>query len=215
MPKAVDSKAGTGPPFTSSMQKPPVGGGSRKVKSWRCQSFPGLDRRLEGHILAANCHRGGERWLQPESVVGSQAWLKANGGKVNRGFLENPERHRWQLDSPGGAVLGEASQQDPPVFGWQPPGGSRWSPARQPDGRRRSSGNIPNKSAAGTMAREHNLQATLKMQATMKEGALKRSGSLSETNRTILPPQWREATTSSLPPTPAYVRVCMRGLVKN
>merc|ERR1712039_285086 len=29
------------------------------------------------------------------------------------------------------------TQLDPPVFGWQPAGGSRWSPQRLPDGRAR------------------------------------------------------------------------------
>merc|ERR1712060_1029020 len=71
--------------------------------------------------------------MNMETVVNTKAWVEANNGSYKRGAL-CPERHHWIRGAEQGAVLGEPSRLDPPVFGWQPPGGSRWSPARRPDG---------------------------------------------------------------------------------
>lgn len=80
--------------------------------------------------------------MNAELVVGTRSWIEHNNGSYKRG-VKSPERHHWIRQSEMGAVVGEPSALDPPVLGWQPPGGSRWSPTRRPDGRAYADTNSP------------------------------------------------------------------------
>lgn len=101
--------------------------------SWRVSNHPEPHSSLGGHLLGQGSRMGTEQWMHQETVVGTKAWIEAHNGSYKRG-AKNPERHHWIAGSDQGAILGEPSQIDPPVFGWQPPGGSRWSPNRHPSG---------------------------------------------------------------------------------
>mmetsp|Transcript_9420 Transcript_9420/g.20895 ORF Transcript_9420/g.20895 Transcript_9420/m.20895 type:complete len:172 (-) Transcript_9420:67-582(-) len=64
-------------------------------RPWRCRNFPELDPRLEGHILSGSSAAGWKRkWLRPETVVGTSAWLKAQGGRYVLN-PKNPNRDGW------------------------------------------------------------------------------------------------------------------------
>lgn len=99
--------------------------------TWRCGSFTEIHPELETHTLAKPSRMLREKWLTPESIVGTKPWFESVGpaGRHGRKSLQKHselnERHAWLTES-SGAVHGNPSTQDPPVFGWQPRGKGRW-----------------------------------------------------------------------------------------
>jgi len=106
--------------------------GKQRQAPWRCTRFPELHQRLDGHLFTQSCKFAPGKWERPEAVFGTKAWMGARGGSLNREH-KDPDRNGWIAHHIRGAVHGSPSRLDPPVFGWQPPGGfSRWAarPAR-------------------------------------------------------------------------------------
>mmetsp|Transcript_42344 Transcript_42344/g.112039 ORF Transcript_42344/g.112039 Transcript_42344/m.112039 type:complete len:217 (-) Transcript_42344:73-723(-) len=98
---------------------------TEKKKSWSCRSFPNLHENLEGHLLSKpSRHDREKRFLQPESIANTKAWLAANGGSFKR-HHRDAGRSDWVHDDRG-ACRGLPGRFHPPAFGRQPPEGSRW-----------------------------------------------------------------------------------------
>jgi len=91
---------------------------------WKCISHPERSSKLENHLYAQPSRLGRERWLEPESVVGTRAWVTANGGSWKRNALD-AQRNGWVEHAPG-AVKGEPSKVHPPVFGKHSDDGPKW-----------------------------------------------------------------------------------------
>eukprot|EP00933_Yihiella_yeosuensis_P052548 TRINITY_DN50651_c0_g1_i1.p1 TRINITY_DN50651_c0_g1~~TRINITY_DN50651_c0_g1_i1.p1 ORF type:complete len:257 (-),score=44.85 TRINITY_DN50651_c0_g1_i1:144-914(-) len=100
--------------------------------AWKCRSFPQLHASLEGHMYSKSCRMGLARWENPHLIAGTAQWYEANKGSHKR-HAQDPDRASW-IPHAKGAVHGNPSKVDPPIFGYQPPGGARWSPIRHPNG---------------------------------------------------------------------------------
>lgn len=124
---------------------------------WKCREFPELHPKFDGHILAQTSRIGRERWLQPECVTGTKAWMATTGKhQQGRKWLEQyqefaghlsdswnlhptlPVRDAWVQGSDQGCVHGTPTQLDPPLLGYQPKGyakwvdvGERWTPQKK------------------------------------------------------------------------------------
>lgn len=92
--------------------------GSKCEGPWRLREFPGKDQRLDNHLYAQPSRLVQERWLTPESVVGTRAWARSNGG-FRRNFLE-AGRGDWLEEQSSGACRGSPSSSAPSVFGGKP-----------------------------------------------------------------------------------------------
>mmetsp|Transcript_39829 Transcript_39829/g.71618 ORF Transcript_39829/g.71618 Transcript_39829/m.71618 type:complete len:229 (+) Transcript_39829:63-749(+) len=186
---------------------------------WKCRTFPSLHPNLEGHLYGQTSRMGHARWLNAQIVVGTKSWYEANKGSFRR-HAQDPGRSTW-VPHAKGAVHGNPSKIEPPVMGYQPPGGARWSPLRHPNGKRKKK--IDDGSA---------LQASLFMSTTRTGGENSKylgdsyaqlnrsfsdtkkigshSRSLLDLSRADSLPSITANSDFPYPPSPAYVRDYMR-----
>jgi len=127
---------------------------------WSCSKFPEIHSKFDDHLLSQTCRPGRERWLCPENVVGTKAWMNKTGkhqqgrkwlaqyqeftGHLSDSWNLHPNtnlpcRDAFITGSDQGAVHGTPTQLDPPLLGHQPKGyaqwiqggGERWTPAKK------------------------------------------------------------------------------------
>jgi len=127
---------------------------------WSCSKFPEINPKFDDHLLAQTSRPGRERWLCPENVVGTKAWMSKTGkhqqgrkwlaqyqeftGHLSDSWNMHPNtnlpcRDAFITGSAQGAISGTPSQLDPPLLGYQPKGyaqwvqggGERWTPAKK------------------------------------------------------------------------------------
>lgn len=203
---------------------------------WKCKEFPELHPKYEGHLLAQTSRPGRERWLQPETVVGTKAWMEKTGKhQQGRKWLEQyqefaghlsdswnlhpslPVRDAWVLGSDQGNCHGEPSQLDPPLLGYQPKGyakwvnvGERWTPQKKGVPRVVPAREFNRKAQAGLLAISQGKSPKSRkklLDVTQKP----ESETLSNTNKMRnLSKSLPTLSMGPFPPSAAYVRSFMR-----
>mmetsp|Transcript_34409 Transcript_34409/g.73294 ORF Transcript_34409/g.73294 Transcript_34409/m.73294 type:complete len:254 (-) Transcript_34409:78-839(-) len=195
---------------------------------WRCLSYPELPERLENHLYAQPSRLGPEKWLKPESIVGTEAWRK-NGGRKQNPWLD-PERDSWVQHSTGN-VKGNPSRLMPPTFGKPPTKGPKWVSVghrwQPPAGTNASLTAIPQR-CVGVEDRDINgfarkrgyvpkearpVRKPAASNAGSRRNSIQRSGSFNSLD--ACPSKVQQHLTSmqlSYPPSPAFIRYMMRHL---